>query len=457
MVLKMKRVFSALLMSTLFANVFAVHKEFLEGYELIPSKASTKVKELPMSLYKDGTVVFFRGDSAYIAKISDSYELEDVKVCEELCGLGIEGTFAYDQRRRTIYFAKTDEVGNSDLYEARFVEGSYGLPQKLDIEGLGKVRKPIKGSSTVSAGWTYRYNRISGFFNPSIAKGGNRIYFSADFPKHTFGGRDIWYIDKAKGDAAHKWKMPENASDSMVVMNSNAREDFAWCYNDTVLYFASNRPGGMGGLDLYMSRMVIDTVVVEDTVRNTKKTELREIWGVPVIMDSVFNSSANDYNLLGTEKILLLMSNRSGGVGSDDIYRPAPFVAEREPELESDFTIDEPQGFHWVLFFFDFNKSDMKPEYEAQLDELVSAMKEFPGAKFEVSGHTDARGSDAYNMKLSQRRADYIRTLLIQRGFSPDRLVSVGRGFHEPVIPNAQEEAEHEQNRRADIKIVNEE
>jgi hypothetical protein len=101
MVLKMKRVFSALLMSTLFANVFAVHKEFLEGYELIPSKASTKVKELPMSLYKDGTVVFFRGDSAYIAKISDSYELEDVKVCEELCGLGIEGTFAYDQRRRT--------------------------------------------------------------------------------------------------------------------------------------------------------------------------------------------------------------------------------------------------------------------------------------------------------------------------------------------------------------------
>ena len=114
-----------------------------------------------------------------------------------------------------------------------------------------------------------------------------------------------------------------------------------------------------------------------------------------------------------------------------------------------DFTIDEPKGFHWVLMFFDFNVATMKPEYEAQLDELVSAMNEFPGAIFEISGHTDARGSDTYNIKLSQKRADYIKGMLINRGLDPSKLVSVGRGFHDPVIPN-------EQNRRADIKILNE-
>ncbi len=455
---EMKRILLTVSVLATWMGTFAsIHEEFTDGYEFTPSSASTKVQELPMSFYKDGKVVFFRGDSAYIAKIGDSFDLEKAEVCLELCGLGIEGTFAYDAKRRTIYFAKTDELGNSDLYEAKLLDGAYDIPKKMSIEGLDKIRKPIRGSSTISAGWTYRYNRISGFFNPSISKNGDRIYFSADFPKYSYGGRDIWYIDRNKGEKSNaKWAMPVNASDSVIRLNSNAREDFAWVYNDTVMYLASNRPGGMGGLDLYVSRLQKDTVTVEDTVKQTKKTEVRDIWGVPTIMDSVFNSSANDYNLIGSDKIVLLMSNRQGGMGSDDIYRPAPFVAEREAELLPDETIDEPKGFHWVLFFFDFNQATMKPEYEAQLDELVDAMKEFPGAIFEVSGHTDSRGADDYNMKLSQRRADYIRNMLIQRGLSPDKLVSVGKGETEPVIPNATEEAEHEQNRRADIRIINE-
>lgn len=98
----------------------------------------------------------------------------------------------------------------------------------------------------------------------------------------------------------------------------------------------------------------------------------------------------------------------------------------------------------------------MKPEYFVQLDELVSAMKEFPGVVFEISGHTDERGSDKYNMRLSQERANYVRGLLIEKGMSPNELVAVGKGFHETVIKNAQTEPEHEQNRRVDIKILNE-
>lgn len=451
-----------------YVSSFAIHEEFAEGYEFVPSSASTKVKELPMSFYKDGKVVFFRGDSAYIAKVGNSFDLDSAVVCPELCGLGIEGTFAYDSRRRTIYFAKTDELGNSDLYEAHLQEGSFSEPKRLNIEGLDKVRKPFKGSTTVPAGWTFRYSRISGFFNPSIAKNGSRIYFSADFPKYSYGGRDIWYIDRKKGaeKGAAAWEMPKNASDSVAPFNSNAREDFAWTSGDTVLYFASNRPGGMGGLDLYMSRWVKDTVtIMPDTaaikagaknVPTKPKKEIREIWGPAILMDSVFNSRANDYNLIGSDKILLLMSNRQGGVGSDDIYRPAPFEATREKELLPQEVLEEPKGFHWVLFMFDFNQATMKPEYEAQLDELVAAMKEFPGAIFEVSGHTDSRGKADYNKKLSQRRADYIRGMLIQRGIPGDRMVSIGKGKDEPVIPNATEEAEHEQNRRADIKIINE-
>ena len=454
MISNFKRIAWTLSFLSAFGSASAIHEEFLEGYEFSPSLASTKDQERPMSFYRDGSVVFFRNDTAYVGKIGDNFDLEDVKVCKELCGFGIEGTFAY--RNGAVIFAKTDEVGNSDLYEIRKEGASYGFPKKLEIQGLNKIRKPIKGSSTISAGWTYRYNTISGFFNPTIAKGGNRIYFSADFPKHSFGGRDIWYIDRAGGGIGFDWKMPENASDTVVVMNSNSRDDYPWCSGDTVLYFASNRKGTLGGLDIYFSKLTTRHVRIVDSVKQTSKEEDKEIWGEPEHLSSVFNSNANDYNLIGNNKLVLLMSNRSGGVGSDDIYRPTPFVAKQEPELDPDFTLEEPKGFHWVLFFFDFNKSDMKPEYEVQLDELIAAMNEFPGAKFEVSGHTDARGSDSYNMKLSQKRAEYIRDLLIARGIPANRLTAEGRGFHDLVIKDAQDEAEHEQNRRAEIKILNE-
>ena len=74
----------------------AVHEEFVEGYEFSSSQASSKMQERPMSLYKDGKVVFFKGDSAYMARIGDTYELVDIEPCPELQDLGIEGTFAYD-------------------------------------------------------------------------------------------------------------------------------------------------------------------------------------------------------------------------------------------------------------------------------------------------------------------------------------------------------------------------
>ena len=211
----MKRFFFFFFVSCLVGSVSAIHKEYVEGYEIVSSDVNTSMQERPISFYKDGKVVWFVADTAYSATISSKYELENVEVCKELCGLGIMGQFAYDPKRRTIYFARIDELGNSDLYEAQMTGGQFSTPKLMSIEGLEKLRKNVKGSSTVMAGWTYRYNRVSGFYNPTIAKGGNRIYFSADFPKQSYGGRDIWYIDRAKGsEATAEWQMPKNAGDS---------------------------------------------------------------------------------------------------------------------------------------------------------------------------------------------------------------------------------------------------
>ncbi len=457
MLTKMKRLSLLCFVALMGGNAYSIHKEFTEGYELGSSQVNTPQQERPMSFYKDGKVVYFVGDTAYSAVIGNSYELEKVEVCPELTGLGIRGTFAYDPRRRTIYFARLDEVGNSDLYEAQLMSGTFSEPKMLKIEGLDKVRKQVRGSSTVMGGWTYRYNKISGFFNPTLAENGNKIYFSADFPKKSYGGKDIWFIEKDKReDSPYEWKMPENASDSVERLNSQSREDYPFIVGDTAMYLTSDRPGGFGGMDVYVSYKRMMEFDVLDTATNEMVKVSRKVWTKPTNLDSVFNSSANDYNFIGNKQLVMLMSNRTGGKGKDDIWVPRPFRAEPDFDLTPEVAMTEPKGFHWVLFFFNFNESKMLPEYLVQLDELVSAMKEFPGVKFEVSGHTDSRGSDAYNTKLSDARAKYVRELLIERGMSPDDLVAVGRSFHDPVIPNAQTEPEHEQNRRVDIKILDE-
>lgn len=436
---------------------YAIHEEYREGYEIVSSNASTSEQERPMSFYKDGKVVWFVGDTAYSATIGNAYDLVNIEKCPELTGLGIWGQFAYDPKRRTIYFARVDELGNSDLYEAQMQGGTFGTPKLMSIEGLDKLRKKITGSSTVMGGWTYRYNRISGFFNPTLAEGGNKIYFSGDFPKHTFGGKDIWYIERNRGsESSADWKMPKNASDSVEKLNSPSREDYPFIVGDTTMYLTSDRPGGFGSMDIYVSHLRTMQFDVMDTATKEMVKVSRKVWTKPENLDSTYNTSANEYNFIGNSRLVMFMSNRAGGKGRDDIYVPQPFRAEPDFDLTPLVSLTEPKGFHWVLFFFNFNESKMLPEYLVQLDELVSAMKEFPGVKFEVSGHTDSRGSYEYNLKLSDKRAKYVRELLIERGMSPDDLVAVGRSYSDPVIPNAQTEPEHEQNRRVDIKILDE-
>ncbi len=115
-------------------------------------------------------------------------------------------------------------------------------------------------------------------------------------------------------------------------------------------------------------------------------------------------------------------------------------------------------GFHWCLYFFDFNSISIKPEYEAQLDELAEYIKSHPDDIFEISGHADERWSGHYSFKLDQRRADWIRNYLIEHYDIPvSMLISVGKGSHDPYIKDAKTEDEHAWNRRVEIKILSKE
>lgn len=102
---------------------------------------------------------------------------------------------------------------------------------------------------------------------------------------------------------------------------------------------------------------------------------------------------------------------------------------------------------------FDFDKADLKPEARTQLAVVVQALKEQPSLQVQIVGHTDSVGSDEYNMKLSQRRADAVATYLGQQGVSRQNIKTDWRGKREPVTSNATA-AGRAQNRRVEITLT---
>ena len=103
--------------------------------------------------------------------------------------------------------------------------------------------------------------------------------------------------------------------------------------------------------------------------------------------------------------------------------------------------------------FFDFNKSVIKPEGKAKLDDLVDKIK---GINLEVIiavGHTDSVGSDAYNQKLSVRRSEAVKAYLVSKGIEKNRVYTEGKGEKQPVADNKTAEG-RAKNRRVEIEVV---
>ncbi len=103
--------------------------------------------------------------------------------------------------------------------------------------------------------------------------------------------------------------------------------------------------------------------------------------------------------------------------------------------------------------FFDFDKSVLKPEGKAKLEDLVSKLQ---GTDIEVivaTGHTDWTGTDAYNMKLSMRRANAVKAFLVSKGIPESRVFTEGKGERQPVADNKTRDG-RAKNRRVEVEVV---
>jgi OOP family OmpA-OmpF porin len=138
--------------------------------------------------------------------------------------------------------------------------------------------------------------------------------------------------------------------------------------------------------------------------------------------------------------------------------RPAPVVVPPPPPAPTPAPPPAPKPVAEKVTMaadahFDFDKSVLKPEGKAKLDDLVGKLKAVNLEVIIAVGHTDSIGSDVYNKKLSLRRADSVKAYLVSKGIEANRIYTEGKGESQPIADNKTKEG-RAKNRRVEIEVV---
>lgn len=134
-----------------------------------------------------------------------------------------------------------------------------------------------------------------------------------------------------------------------------------------------------------------------------------------------------------------------------EAVKPAPVAAAVPPVSDTWKTLLAEKPVTLPGTNFDFDSARLRPAADAKLNEVAEFAATYKDAKLDVSGHTCDIGSDAYNLKLSERRAASVKAYLVKRGVAAERIVSSGFGEAKPVVSN-KTRAGREENRRVEIR-----
>jgi outer membrane protein OmpA-like peptidoglycan-associated protein len=184
-------------------------------------------------------------------------------------------------------------------------------------------------------------------------------------------------------------------------------------------------------------------------------------WNAPILMSLTFQAPPDD--VTSVDLILpdfLPMEGVAiagiGGAATGGIAAAGKSLGLEGAltELKAQVTPQEIKIDLSADVLFDFDKAELKPAAEQQLNHLLTVVKSKPSAAVAIEGHTDVRGDAAYNQELSQRRAEAVRAWLVAHGAAGDRLTASGAGEARPVR-TGDTESDHQANRRVEIRIRN--
>ncbi|MEY3687836.1 MAG: hypothetical protein RIR84_677, partial [Bacteroidota bacterium] len=251
------------------------------------------------------------------------------------------------------------------------------------------------------------------------------IYFSSNRPGG-FGGMDL-YVSRYLGN--QRWSEPKNLGPSI---NTSGDEMFPFLHFDNAtFYFTSNGWKSIGGSDIFVSRLVGDQ------------------FSVPVNLGYPVNTIDNESGLVvnASGKIAYFSSDRYGGFGQMDIYQ------FKLPDEVQAFPVKPREKIILNNIQFETAKWELKKDAEMELNLLTQFLLKNPALRIQINGHTDNIGSGADNLKLSERRAQSVVEYLIRKGIESSRLLYKGYGDAEPIADNQTEEG-RAKNRRTEMVIL---
>ena len=357
----------------------------------------------------------------YSAEMSEDGELSDIILFDDNINTDAhESSATFNQDATVMYFDRTSDkrvkdeegvrVAHIKIYRAELVDGNW-----TNIEAL-----PFTSDEYSTE-------------HPSLSADGSKLYFASDMPG-SMGSFDIYVVDVNEDGT---FGTPENLGSGV---NTEHREQFPFISEEGVLYFSSDGHEGFGNMDIYRSE--------------GNFSEVQNLGGT-------INSSHDDFAFVireGQEKGYFASNRR----GTDNLYvftredyvPPVVDFDDRETNVETGRQQLRDVG----NIYFDFDKATIKEESKPTLNKVVDIMNKYPSINIEIGSHADARGSDQYNLSLSERRAASTLEYLVENGIDRSRLTSKGYGESMPLNDCTQQTGctaeQYAVNRRSEFTIM---
>ena len=348
---------------------------------------------------------------------------------------------------------------SSDGRTLYFIRGRAGTRDKSDIyysnlQENGEWSVPIRMPDNINT----PFEESSVFIHPD----NKTMYFSSN--GHIgMGGYDIYITRK---DSLGNWSDPINLG---YPINTGKNEAYIFINSQgNLAYFSSNRVGGYGGLDIYSfelypevrpSQVTYMKGIVYDSKTKKRlqaKFELIDLSTSQTAAQSVSDAQSGEFLVsLPSDKNYALNVSKDGYLFYSENFELKGDHSMIKPFLKDVYLQPIETGSVVILknIFFDFDKFDLRPESQAELNRLFDLLKKNASMKIEIGGHTDNKGSAEYNQKLSESRAQSVYDYLIAKGIDKIRLSYKGYGLTKPIDTNDTDEG-RANNRRTEFKVV---
>lgn len=451
-----------------------------------PEKFSTNVyqgdvNEGTPAFSKDGkTMVFARGNNGkrkggldvdlYLSRLGDGNAWSQPLRLPISDSTAWDGSPAFSGDGKTLYFAsnRAGGAGGIDLY-------------RTSIDASGRFSRPVNMGRDINTPG----DEMFPYVGPDA-----KLYFASD--GHPGLGKLDVFIATRSGGVTRIENMGQP-------INSPA-DDFGLIYVDpTTGYLASNRTGGKGDDDIYFFRegpatdttttivgknppggdspgapktvryFLAGTVSSNDTpvtpLDSARVRILDDATGEPIAEVTTGQAGTFGKYPLQEGKDYTVLAERKGYLTRREPFtmhgKSIPPVFLTKPQTDTTFNVaillDKGvlnKTFVLENIYYDFDKFNIRPDAADELDKLVTIMKDNPTLKIELGSHTDAQGTDSYNNKLSQNRAQSAVDYIISKGIDAARITAKGYGETQLVVKNAKNDEEHQRNRRTEFKIL---